>query len=72
MSTITSKSIIDAIIAGNGKAYEEDPLVVKIVEYENAFDGGVAWGVVWEGMDLDTYHSSPFIRNPRVIWEKEV
>ena len=50
MATV-SKKIADDIIAG---LYEDDK-PIKIVKYQNAFDGGDSYGVIFEDMSLDTY-----------------
>ena len=70
MATITQKDIVDTIIRNNGH-YEDDELVVKIVEYNNMFDGRVAWGLIYESEDLMRYHNSGACRNPRTIWERD-
>lgn len=73
MATITQKDVVDEIIAGNGLYGSEedgfDPLVVKIVEYNNMFNGGIAWGLIYEGEDLNRYHESGACVKPRTIWE---
>lgn len=68
MATITNRKIVDDVIKANGK-YEGDPQVIQIVEYNNMFDGDLAWGLVYEGEDIHRYHDSPACRNPRTIWE---
>jgi hypothetical protein len=67
MATITQKHIVDEIIASDGR-YMDDDLVVKIVEYENMFNGGLAWGIIYHHEDLMRYHNSPACHNPRTIW----
>ena len=69
MATIDSKKIIDEIILANGKQYDDEPQVVKIIAYTNAW-GKVTYGVVWEGDgDLGRYEvETPFVQNPQVIW----
>lgn len=71
MATIDSRGMIDETIAANGKMYEDEEPVVKIVEYTNAW-GKVTWGVIFEGEDLNRYHESEFIRQPKTIWERKV
>ena len=75
MATITQKHIVEAIIAGNGEygSDEEgwDPLVVKIVQYNNQFDGKLAWGLIYEHEDLNRYHNSGACLNPTTIWERK-
>ena len=65
MGTI-SKKIADEVIAGK---YDDDE-PVKIVKYNNMFDGAECYGLICEGDDLDRYHESEFVRNPTVYWEK--
>jgi len=72
MATFTDKALIDELIANDGH-YEDDPRVLKIVEYNNQFNGGLAWGVVYE-METhpdayNRYEMSGACHNPRVIWE---
>lgn len=80
MATIDSREIIDQMIKDNGETYckpsedgpGEEP-VMRIVEYTNAF-GKITWGVVWfkEPVSPNRYlHETEFVRNPRVIWERE-
>jgi len=74
MATIDSKKIVDEIIAANGDLYpgEGEDLITHIIAYNNAFDGREAWGLVYEGDDPDRYAPSPFIINPRLIFERKV
>lgn len=44
----------------------DNPRVVKIVEYDNAW-GGVGYGLVFEGT-RDRYTPTEFVRNPRAYW----
>lgn len=67
MATITSRKIVDETIAADG-VYLGDPQVVLIVEYNNMFNGDLAWGFVYEGEDPERYHKSPACRNARTIW----
>ncbi len=69
MPTINSKKIIDEIIAGDGYYPGDDVRVVKIVQYRNAFDGGLCYGVIYEGHPLDMYAETEFVRSPETIWE---
>ena len=72
MATVTSKAIVDEIIAGNGLYGNDedgyDPLVVKIVAYSNMFNGGEAWGLIYEGEDPMRYHNAPACHHPQTIW----
>ncbi len=73
MATIDAREIIDAIIAGKSD-YPDEPLAVKIVEYTNAW-GNVTWGVVFadEPYPFNRRYETPteYVRNPRVIWERQ-
>jgi hypothetical protein len=64
MGTV-SKKIADEVIAG---AYPEDE-IIKIVKYQNSFDGGDSYGLISEGQDLQTYRASEFVINPVTYWE---
>ena len=67
MATITSKEIVDEIIAADG-LYMGDPQVIKVVEYSNMFNGGQAWGIIYEGEDPMRYHNAPACHRPQTIW----
>lgn len=67
MSTV-SKPIADKLIAGNGYYPGDHVRVVKIVEYSNQWDG-LSYGLIYEGQHLDTYAESPYVRQPKTIWE---
>lgn len=68
MATISTWAIVEELIKMGGKYYD-DPQVIKVVEYENAW-GDKCWGLVYIGdPDPDRYERpSAFIRNPKVIW----
>ena len=70
MATINSREIVDAIIAGKGYYPGDSHRVVRIVEYNNIFDGGIAYGLIYAGEDLRRYHTGATV-NPRVIWDFE-
>ncbi len=76
MATVTSKQIVDEIIAGDGIYGSEengfDPPVILIVEYHNMFNGGLAWGLVYEHEDPMRYHRSEACIDARTIWERGV
>ena len=67
MATINSREIIDEIIAADGR-YEGDPQVIKIVAYRNMFNGGEAFGIIYEGEDPMRYHNAPACKSPQTIW----
>jgi hypothetical protein len=72
VATITQKNVVDEIIANDGLYGNDedgyDPRVVKVVAYNNMFNGGEAWGLIYEHEDLNRYHDSPACRNPQTIW----
>lgn len=68
MSTINSRPLIDEIIKRNGR-YGDDPVVVKIVKYTNAW-GGTAYGIIHDGQDLEMYRESSYVINPITIWAR--
>jgi hypothetical protein len=72
VTTVNSREIVDLIIEGNGfyPGDEDIPPVVKIVQYNNQFNGGIAYGLIYEGMRLDSYHTAPACHNPVTIWER--
>jgi hypothetical protein len=65
MATVTSKPIVDQIIAGDGYYDDEDPRVVKIVEYTSDW-GNTCWGLIYVGEPLDRYDEAGL--NPRTLW----
>jgi hypothetical protein len=66
MSTITSKPLIDQIIANNGH-YFDDPRVLRITEYTNYNGVRECWGLDYR---LPTrYYETEYVRDPVVIWE---
>jgi len=69
MATVNSKAIVDEIIAGNGLYPGDDIPVVRIVQYNNQFNGGIAYGLIYRGEDLNRYFGGA-CHNSKVIWEK--
>ena len=71
MATVNSKEIVSAIIEGNGTypGDEHMPPVVRIVQYNNQFNGGIAYGLIYRGEDLNRYFGGA-CHNSKVIWEK--
>lgn len=73
MATIDSKEMIKELIANNGH-YEDDPQVAVIVEYTNAY-GNQTYGVTWVNENKNAQYrylvETNFVRNPKIIWEKE-
>jgi hypothetical protein len=64
-----SKPIARQLARNNGWFEGDRMQVIKIVEYENAFDGKLAYGLIYEGMPLDAYSETYYVRNPRIYWE---
>jgi len=69
LATVNSKAIVDEIIAGNGLYPGDDIPVVRIVQYNNQFNGGIAYGLIYRGEDLNRYFGGA-CHNSKVIWEK--
>jgi len=67
--TVNDRKMVDLIIANDGYYPGDDIRTVRIVEYNNQFNGNVCWGLIDEGQPLDMYHRSPAVHNPKVIWE---
>jgi hypothetical protein len=81
MATITSKYLIDDIIANNGidvhpleEGERPDPDVAMVVEYTTP-EGNTVWGVTWvnePGVSQVRYLvESQFVINPIIIWRKK-
>ena len=71
MATINSREIVDDIIKRDGH-YEDDPRILKIVQYNNQFNGDLAYGLVYENDPpgtYDRYEESDACHNPEVIFE---
>ena len=64
MATI-SKKIADQIVAANGY-YSDDPRVMRIVEYTNAW-GSLAYGIEYPHQ-VGIYTPSKYVINPRDYW----
>lgn len=69
MATVNDKRIVDEIIQNNGH-YHGDPVVVKIVQYNNQFDGGIAYGLLYEFDDPMRYENAAACHNVQVLWER--
>jgi hypothetical protein len=64
MATV-DKVTADKIAASNGH-YDDDPPVVRIVEYTD-MGGKQAYGLEYEGQ-LGKYAESVYVRDPKVYW----
>ena len=72
MATINDRATVDRIVEGNGiYPGDEDMPIVKIVKYQNAFNGDDAYGLIYRGESLDRYAETMFIVNPETVWEHE-
>ena len=56
MASINSRETVDKIIAANGKLPGETQ-VTHIWQYQNMFDGGTTFGIVWKGEDWRRYEN---------------
>jgi hypothetical protein len=65
MSSINDKATVDAIIAANGKGN-----VVEILTYNNIFDGGLTYKLIYKGQDADVIASQIAGMNVQSIWRK--
>lgn len=70
MATITNQNIIDDIIKADGY-FDDDPRVVRIVEYFSPLGKQVVWGIVYENeIDKHRYDNpTEFIARPRLLWK---
>ena len=68
MATINDHETVRKIISNNGY-HKGDIRVVKIVQYNNMFNGGLAYGLIYKGEDRERYHNSGACHNPITLWE---
>ena len=68
MATVKSWDIVQRIIQYDGLYPGDDLRVVRIVQYNNVFDGAIAYGLIYKSEDLHRYHDGA-TRNPQTIWE---
>lgn len=66
MATVSEK-IAKEIIDNDGY-YKDDPRVMKVITYENDFNGGLSYALVYPGEDYFRYEKSPRCHNVRVVW----
>lgn len=71
MATINSRTTVDEIIANNGVYPGDEGMepIIRIVEYNNMFNGGIAYGLIYEGEDINRYFV-PQCRNAHTIWDR--
>jgi hypothetical protein len=62
-----NKDIAYKVILGNGMYPGDHMRVVRVTEYDNMF-GGVSYGLDYEGWG-HAYGPSPYVQDPRIIWE---
>jgi hypothetical protein len=67
MATV-SKDMADELKANDGY-YSDDPRVMRIVEYTNAW-GAQAFGIEY-ARDIGKYRESEFVQSPKVYWQAE-
>jgi hypothetical protein len=66
MATV-SEALARKIIANNGY-YQNDPRVVQVVKYQNAW-GGESWAILYPpDVAVDRYAESEYVRNPEIVW----
>jgi hypothetical protein len=72
MATVNSRKIVDAIIEGDGVYPGDEAIapVIRIVQYNNQFNGNIAYGLIYEGEDPLRYHKALACINPTTIWNK--
>ena len=62
------ESIAREIIANDGY-YLDDERVTQVVTYNNQFDGGLTYALVYGRNNPRKYHDSPACLNVRAIWQ---
>lgn len=68
MATV-SESLAREIIENDGY-YSDDPRVLQVVSYDNAFNGERTWAILYlYDVENDRYAPSEYVRNPRIEWE---
>lgn len=68
MSTV-SKQTADEVILYDGMYPGDQQRVVKVVKYQNMFNGADAYGMIYEGQCSDKYAASNSVINPQTYWE---
>lgn len=69
MSSINSRELVDKLIASNGR-YGGDPQVVEILQYNNIFDGGVTYKLLYKRDDRKYILNNLVGSNIKSIWRK--
>ena len=72
MTTLNNKSAADEIIKNevNGKRFGEETCM-RIVKFDSYY-GGTKYGAIFDGMDLLSYHNSPYCNNVEIYWENPI
>lgn len=69
MATVSEE--IARIIIDNDGYYSDDPRVMQVVKYDNAF-GGKSWAILYaQDVEIDRYAPTEWVRNPQVVWSAE-
>lgn len=68
MDTYDSKDIVQEIVANDGH-YSDAPVPEQIHEYETP-EGKKVWSVCYNNVDVANLHSSPYVKQSRLIWSK--
>lgn len=73
MSSVSSKPIIDRLIACNG-CFEDDPPVDAIIEYTSVW-GSLCWKLIYHAPEAGRVVAetmlSAYVINPKLIWTRD-
>lgn len=69
MATIQAGGVLDVLLANNGH-YGDDPPVLKIVKYTDAW-GKENFGIVYASDDPDRYRETPYVNNPETVFKHQ-
>ena len=69
MATVNSREVVDQIIKGDGYYPGNRTRVIKIVQYNNQYNGGLAYGLIYQGEDPTRYDNAPACHNPQTLWQ---
>lgn len=68
MSSISSKAIIDDIVAKADKG--DNRKVVEIIEYQNIFNGGLTWKLIYKGDNANYIRANLACLSQRTYWQR--
>jgi len=68
MATVTSRALVDEIIASNGE-FRGDPVVHSIVQYYTP-DNKVCYGLNYG--EVDAYRATFYVNEPKVLFTRKV